>query len=107
MEQMKAVTRYQCQFCKKDFKTPDRHYCKFNPELRNCFTCKNLKGWEQGEEGSFEWGVCKEPNYPDCASGKPNLTGFDIELIKELEYNMQCERWEEGEYDWFKKGELL
>jgi len=42
---MKQVIRYQCEFCKKEFKTPDRHYCKKNPELKNCFTCKHLKEW--------------------------------------------------------------
>gem|GEM_PF-3207114 len=31
---MKQVIRYQCEFCKKEFKTPDRRYCKKNPELK-------------------------------------------------------------------------
>lgn len=100
MEYMKEVTRYQCKFCKKDFKTPNRHYCKFNPALKNCFTCKHLKGWESGEQydGGYEYPQW-EPNHPDCTSDEPNLVGYDIELIKELEYNMQCERWEEGKFD--------
>lgn len=99
---MKEVTRYQCQYCKKDFKTPDKHHCKFNPELKNCFTCKHLKDWIEGESYSWGWEHGREPNYPDCDVG---CDGWDIEVIKGCNYNMQCEAWEEGSYDWTKKGE--
>lgn len=109
MESMKQVTRYQCQYCKKDFRTPDKHYCKFNPKLKNCFTCKNLKGWEEGEieEIHTHWGGVdsrKMPNTPDCAKG---CDGWDIEQIKGDSYDMQCSQWEEGEYDWTEEGEVV
>ena len=99
---MKEVTRYQCEFCKKDFKTPNRHYCKKNPELKNCFTCKHLKGWLESEESApiyfeSETHYRRYPNYPDCAA---DMDGWDIETIKEVNYNMQCEKWEQGKYDW-------
>lgn len=94
---MKPVTRYQCQYCKKDFKTPDKHYCKFNPVLRNCFTCKHLKGWNEGEQYGSEEGYWKEPNEPICNAG---VEGWDIEEIKRRNYNLQCDKWEEGKYDW-------
>ncbi len=92
---MRKVTRYQCQFCKKDFKTPDRHYCKKNPELKNCFTCKHLKGWDE----DFVYGEYTRTPWPDCAAG---VDGWDIETIKEVNYDMQCEKWEQGKYDWRK-----
>lgn len=92
---MKQVIRYQCEFCKKEFKTPNRHYCKFNPELKNCFTCKHLKGWHEGEE--YPGDYYREPNYPDCAK---ECDGWNIENIKELSYKMQCLDWEEGKFDW-------
>lgn len=95
---MKEVTRYQCEFCKKDFKTPNRHYCKKNPELKNCFTCKHLKGWEESEDnGEYGYEYYKEPNCPDCAA---DMDGWDIETIKEVKYDMQCDKWEQGKYDW-------
>lgn len=98
METMKEVTRYQCKFCKKDFKTPDRHYCKFNPELKNCFTCKNLKEWSEGDRYDFQ------SNYPDCTKGYDDYDGsWTIESIKQVHYNMQCNAWEEGKYDWSKE----
>lgn len=101
METMKEVTRYECQFCKKDFKTPNRHECKFNPELKNCFTCKYLKGWVEGEK-DYHHGYWN-PNYPDCDVNEGDH--WDIEQIKDNKYDMQCESWEEGEYDWAKENE--
>ena len=90
---MKQVVRYQCEYCKKEFKTPDRHFCKMNPELRNCFTCKHLKGWLESEDGvDVGIGILRDPNYPDCAADAGD--GWDIEIIKNCCYDMQCEHWE-------------
>lgn len=98
MAKLKKVVRYQCQFCKKDFKTPDRHRCKFNPELKNCFTCKHLKGWIQSDYNEYGWGIDSGQNYPDCTKGYDDGS-WDIESIKGVNYNMQCSEWEKGEYD--------
>lgn len=100
MEHMKKVTRYQCQFCKKDFKTPNRHHCKFNPELKNCFTCKHCKGWHEGKIIDVGFGPYNgpyEPPYPDC---NVSMSGWNIEDIKACSYNMQCSGYEEGKFDW-------
>lgn len=92
---MEKVIRYQCEHCKKEFKTPNRHYCKMNPELKNCFTCKHLKGWEDGRcIGEGEW----LPRYPNCASEVGE--GWDLEIIKDRKYDMQCSEWGQGKYDW-------
>lgn len=104
MKQMKEVTRYQCKHCKKDFRTPNKHYCKFNPELKNCFTCKHSKGWLDGEETNGYY--YREPNYPDCIADGLSIRDWNIELIKELNYNMQCEKWEQGKYDWSKESDI-
>ena len=100
---MKEVTRYQCEFCKKDFRTPDKHYCKKNPELKNCFTCKNARGWHKGETVNVGFGPFDGPYeqpYPDCIVGEGE--NWDIETIKEVKYDMQCDKWEQGTYDWRK-----
>lgn len=97
---MKEVTRYQCEFCKKDFKTPDRHQCKKDPALKNCFTCKHLKGWLESDDGvDVGIGFIHDPNFPDCAA---DVDGWNIEDIKSANYNMQCDEWEQGTYDWSK-----
>lgn len=103
-EVMKKVTRYQCQFCKKDFKTPDRHQCKKDPKLKNCFTCRNLKGWlgRDYEVGDL---ALQYPPYPDCAAGTedPEEGGWDIGQMKNQGYNMQCSKWGEGRYNWIRE----
>lgn len=97
---MKKVIRYQCPHCKKDFKTPNKHYCKFNPILKNCFTCRFLKDWEENSDGTdVGIGFIRNPNYPDCAANEVAFESWDIEIIKQVNYDMQCERWQEGKYD--------
>lgn len=78
---MKRVIRYQCQFCKKEFKTPNKHRCKKNPELKNCFSCKKLNGWV------YDYGDTPQP---DCLENED----WDIVAIKSVNYNMQCQHWE-------------
>ena len=82
---MKKVLRYQCEYCKKEFHTPDRHKCKFNPVLKNCFTCAELKGWK---EESDEYTTSP---YIDCNRGHD----WDLKDIKHWNYDMQCHDWEQ------------
>lgn len=49
LKNLKPVLRYQCEFCKQEFRTPNRHNCKMNPVFKNCFTCENLKGWLESD----------------------------------------------------------
>ena len=41
IEDMKKVTRYLCEFCGKEFKTSDRHKCRWSPDAHNCLSCKH------------------------------------------------------------------
>jgi len=101
---MKEVKRYQCEFCKKEFKTPNRHFCKHNPELKNCFTCKYCRGWSKSEDGvDVGCGTIMFPNYPDCEA---EVVDYDIEILKSVNYNLQCTSWEFGEWDWSKDEEI-
>lgn len=82
---MTELTVYQCEHCKKLFRT-QRHQCKFRPELKNCFTCKKFNcKWEENRCG----GYC-EPPYPDCEY----IEDWNIYEMKKANYNMQCEEWE-------------
>ncbi len=97
---MKKVIRYKCEYCNKEFKTPDRHFCKKKPELKNCFTCKHLKGWLVSEESApiyfeSETNYKIYPNYPDCAAGAGE--SWNIEIIKKCNYDMQCNYWKPKE----------
>lgn len=53
--EMKKVTVYKCKWCGRMFKTPNLHQCKFDPDLKNCMSCKHNAGCRPGEyeEGEF------------------------------------------------------
>lgn len=89
---MEKVIRYKCEYCGKEFKMPDKHKCKFKPELRNCFTCKHLERWEIG--GIYGEGEVL-PNYPKCK--QEDSWKWNIEKIKKVKYNMQCQSWKSKE----------
>lgn len=84
---MEQVIRYQCELCKKEFRTPNKHRCKKNPELKNCFSCKNFMSWDDNEGNSIP--------YPTCEVYDPeDEREWDLQQIKLVNYNMQCEKWE-------------
>lgn len=37
---MTEVKRYRCEWCGKEFRTPDRHHCRFDPDVKNCLSCE-------------------------------------------------------------------
>lgn len=39
--QLKKVVRYECRWCRKLFKTPNRHNCRFDPKNHNCLSCRH------------------------------------------------------------------
>lgn len=41
MQDLKPITMYQCQHCKKLFKSPDKHNCRRDPDKTNCYTCEH------------------------------------------------------------------
>lgn len=92
---MKPINVYECQHCKKLFRTATRHKCKFNPKLRNCFSCKHHGGWAgwavEADLSTREIELGFGHNIPIC---KVDMDGWDIENIKSVDYNMQCKAWE-------------
>ena len=62
---MKQVTRWYCEHCKKDFKTPNRHFCFRDPDNRACATCQGWQGYEDGHyQDSF--GDWNQERYAIC-----------------------------------------
>lgn len=49
MKDLKPITMYECQHCKKLFKTPNKHNCRRDPDKTNCYSCEH---W--GHEFYFE-----------------------------------------------------
>lgn len=71
-----------------------------NPKLKNCWTCKYLKCWLEGEDVDVGVGILRGLNYPDCE--KELGYEWNIESIKVCNYDMKCEGWVQGKYDWSK-----
>jgi hypothetical protein len=81
---MKQIVMYECQHCKKVFKTPNRHICRKNPELKNCYTCANwrhqfvIPGYGDADDSCIAEEVCFSPDlgYADGAFGIMKRKGW-------------------------------
>lgn len=96
MSKFMAVTRFVCNFCKKDFKTDTRHSCKRDPEHKNCYTCKHNTGWteEEHESNHPDYLSLNEPYiFVDCAKGN-EMSALEI---SEKGYRLNCTDWEPKE----------
>lgn len=51
---MKMVTRYKCEWCGGEFKTADRHKCKYDPKFKNCLSCANRGKFVQGRSPTYD-----------------------------------------------------
>lgn len=38
------VVRYRCEWCGREFRTDRLHDCKFDPDKRNCLSCRHQIG---------------------------------------------------------------
>jgi hypothetical protein len=96
---MKPIQMYECQHCKKLFKTPNKHNCRRDPNKTNCYTCEH---W--GHQFYIDWAECyysskgktcdpsdackaTETNYGDCA----------FELMRENDWKLNCPAYKRKE----------
>ncbi len=82
------VKMYRCSFCNKEYRTPNRHKCKKDSLLKNCFTCKHLNGWY---EDSID--CLYSETFVEC--NKENQ--YSLTDLKQCNYNLKCDDWEEVE----------
>lgn len=94
---MKAITVYECLYCKKFFKTPDKHKCKKDPALKNCFSCKHLQRFKE----EVQPGCYGDPGYrnvnPVCGHSEEyeeteNI--IDIMYHNNPRWKLNCDSWE-------------
>lgn len=89
------VKRYNCEFCGKDFRTPDRHICKFDPKFKNCHSCTHCLGFEEQDRfGGIDVGEGIMPTdqlYAKCSFTEPEYGCRDM---VENSYYMDCEHYE-------------
>jgi hypothetical protein len=98
MKSLKPITMYECQHCKKLFKTPDKHNCRRDPDKTNCYSCEHWgnqfcfdKSWDHSgdatctaKEACKIYGQCAEEAFEimrgkgwhlDCSDYKLKVLG--------------------------------
>lgn len=104
--ELKPIIVYECPHCKKLFKNFDRHDCKKNPKLKNCFSCKWRYGWKEPEEiDCIDVGIGCIPVIeilPDCKNPDNEKRSYgqeaELDQLKQNDYDLQCKGYEEGDY---------
>ena len=81
MRKMKQVNRYRCEWCGKEFHTPNLHVCKWDPDCKNCLSCVHRGEFVDGEPdriiGSDETNDLRHeegsPAYFECHAGEASV----------------------------------
>jgi len=82
--QMRPIQMYECQHCKKLFRTPDKHNCRKDPDKTNCYTCEH---W--GHQFYIDWGG--ESSTSCCTEDACKM--FETSLVEEAHGIMRESGW--------------
>lgn len=85
MKEMKHVQMYECQHCKKLFKTPDKHNCRRDPDKTNCYSCKNWGHQFYFGETEYWSATCSQE-----ASCAKHETSYAEEAHELMRFNGWC-----------------
>ena len=80
MRKMEQVTRYRCAWCGKEFKTPDRHDCKWDPDAHNCLSCVHRGKYHPESVLDFDPQTGEKDSLPagfECACEWDDWCSFD------------------------------
>ncbi len=90
-KEMKSVTRYECQHCKKLFHTPDKHNCRRDPDKTNCYSCEHWKG-QFSFDSSWDHNGCDITCEPKeaCAKHETSYVDDAFELMRERGWYLNC-----------------
>lgn len=82
---LNKIIMYRCSFCGKEFRTANKHKCKKDPSLKNCFSCKHHNGWEE----------IRTEMFPEIIVQCEKDNEYYLEDVKQSNYSLQCDDWEE------------
>ena len=94
---MEQVIMYQCEHCKKFFKTKNRHICKYSKESMNCYSCNNNKGFYQEYEYDYLFDGSEEKRkgvYVNCTK---EIERSNYSLKSPCVHHVYCGKWYESE----------
>jgi hypothetical protein len=95
---MQVITMYECPYCKKIFKTPDKHNCKRHPDKKNCFSCKHFQCFDDDYQAPNYYDTGYRYINPVC--GHSEHYEHEVEDIIDVMYHnkprwsLNCPGWE-------------
>jgi len=102
---MKEIKMYQCQYCQQIFKTKNRHKCKYDPVMKNCYSCEFNQGFiaEKCEDDSlgkhYSYG-----GFCNCGDREFILT-IEVNCSKGIERaannKKECKDYKYGNCNWY------
>ena len=96
MQDLKPIQMYECQHCKKLFKTPDKHNCRRDPDKTNCYSCEHWGG--QFSFDKSHWGD-DEYDYTcgaeeACKKHETSLVEEAFGIMRENGWHLNCPEYE-------------
>lgn len=95
MKNMKALTMYECQHCKKLFKTPNKHICRRDTAKTNCYSCEH---WLH--QFYIDWSGEREPSCsPEqaCNMHETSVVESAHGLMMENGWYLECSEYKQKE----------
>ena len=95
---MKKVIKWLCEHCGKEFKTPDKHFCRKDPVNKSCASCGNKQlefryAYEDDDSQEFycQWAANYDCN--DCTLMELSQSNKDWFDIRKPHFIVNCQHW--------------
>lgn len=95
-ENFQVVQMYRCKWCEKIFHST-KHKCMYNPQNKNCFSCKHCTGFDSFDGQYGEYGRCEIEPYKvfTCDLEETVDTGYaDFYGLVNRKWVGNCPYWE-------------
>lgn len=92
--EMEQVIRYKCKWCGREFRTNRLHCCKFDPDAKNCMSCKHIGCHHKG---FIEFGESFPPSFECDITGTHNeggLNDYPYCVATDVNRTTKCDNWE-------------
>lgn len=94
MRNLKPIQLYECQHCKKLFKTPNKHNCRKDPDKTNCYSCKHW-GHQFYFDKTYDDGGDMTCDVSDaCAKHETSYTEEAYRIMQESGWHLDCPNYE-------------
>lgn len=90
MRDLKPITMYQCQHCKKLFKAPDKHNCRRDPDYTNCYSCEHWGNQFYFDKTYDDSGEMTCDISDACAKHETSLVDEAHGLMRESGWYLDC-----------------